>query len=170
MIRLQEYPHIRLSYILDDIDTFERYVKKVRKAENEATELFDALERLPLKEKPASVEGIYNLYDFRMELLTLGVPVREVYKFDIKPEPELNITIIATHKVMEMIKVHDEAIHRYNDMLRMAKKMLKDINHDLKQFNADLDNMTPDDLEKYHLSDQEFLELKKVGQQLEKRS
>lgn len=166
-ITMNESPQVRLSYILDDIETLRRYADRVVKAKAKVKQLFDELDQLPPSEAPANIEGIYNLYDFRMELLTLGVPVHEVYKLDIKPEPELNVTIIATHKVIKMIKDHDEAVHRSNDMLKAYKNMRKDLIDDLEQLNADFKKITPNDLKKYQLSNQQFLDLKAISQQLE---
>ena len=116
-ITMNESPQVRLSYILDDIETLDRYADRVIKVKAKVKQLFGALDQLPISEKPASIEGIYNLYDFRMELLTLGVPIHEVYKFDIKPEPELKVTIVATHKVMKMIYKQDKG---FNVVLKIA--------------------------------------------------
>ena len=74
---MNESPQVRLSYILDDIETLDRYADSVIKAKAKVKKLFDELEQLPVSEKPASIEGIYNLYEFRMELLTLGVPIQK---------------------------------------------------------------------------------------------
>lgn len=168
MIIMQESPQVRLSYILDDIETLRRYADRVVKAKAKVKQLFDELDQLPPSEAPANIEGIYNLYDFRMELLTLGVPVHEVYKFDIKPEPELNVTIIGTHKVIKMIKDHDEQAHRSNAMIETYKALRSDLSKDLTCFIDDLKKLTPNDIKRYHLSNQQFLDIKNISEQLAK--
>lgn len=167
-ITMNESPQVRLSYILDDIETLDRYAGRLIKAKAKVKQLFDSLNQLPISEKPASIQGIYNLYDFRMELLTLGVPIHEVYKFDIKPEPELNVTIIATHKVMEMIYKHDEQAHRLNTMLETYRALRNDLSKDLARFIDDLKKLTPNDLKHHHLSNQQFLDIKNISEQLAK--
>ncbi|MBD5069071.1 MAG: hypothetical protein HDT50_02595 [Lactobacillus sp.] len=167
-ITMNESPQVRLSYILDDIETLDRYANRVIKAKNEVKYRFNELDQLPPSEKPASIKGIYNLYDFRMELLTLGVPIHEVYKFDIKPEPELNVTIVATHKVMEMIYKHDEQAHRLNTMLETYRALRNDLIKDLACFIDDLKKFTPNDLRRHHLTNQQFLDIKNVSEQLAK--
>lgn len=167
-ITMNESPQVRLSYILDDIETLDRYADRVIKVKAKVKQLFDALDQLPISEKPASIEGIYNLYDFRMELLTLGVPIHEVYKFDIKPEPELNVTIVATHKVMKMIYKHDEQAHRSNTMIKTYRTLKDDLNKDLTNFIEDLKKFTPNDLRRYHLTNQQFLDIKNISEQLAK--
>ena len=167
-ITMNESPQVRLSYILDDIETLDRYAIRVIKAKNEVKYRFNELDQLPPSEKPASIKGIYNLYDFRMELLTLGVPIHEVYKFDIKPEPELNVTIVATHKVMEMIYKHDEQAHRLNTMLETYRALRNDLIKDLACFIDDLKKFTPNDLRRHHLTNQQFLDIKNVSEQLAK--
>ena len=167
-ITMNESPQVKLSYILDDIETLDRYADSVIKAKAEVKKLFDELDQLPISEKPESIEGIYNLYDFRMELLTLGVPIHEVYKFDIKPEPELNVTIIATHKVMKMIYKHDEQAHRSNTMIETYKALRSDLSKELTCFINDLKKLTPNDIKLYNLSNQQFLDIKNISEQLAK--
>lgn len=167
-ITMNESPQVRLSYILDDIETLDRYADRVIKVKAKVKQLFDALDQLPISEEPASIEGIYNLYDFRMELLTLGVPIHEVYKFDIKPEPELNVTIIATHKVMKMIYKHDEQAHRSNTMIETYRVLKDNLNKDLTSFIEDLKKFTPNDLRRHHLTNQQFLDIKNITEQLAK--
>ena len=167
-ITMNESPQVRLSYILDDIETLDRYADRVVKAKAKVKQLFDALDQLPASEKPASIEGIYNLYDFRMELLTLGIPVHEVYKFEIKPEPELKVTIVATHKVMKMIYKHDEQAHRSNAMIETYKALRSDLSKDLTCFIDDLKKLTPNDIKCYHLSNQQFLDIKNISERLAK--
>ncbi len=167
-ITMNESPQVRLSYILDDIETLDRYADSVIKAKAEVKKLFDALDQLPISEKPVSIKGVYNLYDFRMELLTLAVPIHEVYRFDIKPEPELNVTIVATHKVIKMIKAHDEEAHRSNAMIETYKALRSNLSKDLTCFIDDLKKLTPNDIKRYHLSNQQFLDIKNISEQLAK--
>ena len=57
-ITINESPQVRLSYILDDIETLDRYADRVIKVKAKVKQLFDELDQLPISEKPASIEGI----------------------------------------------------------------------------------------------------------------
>ena len=46
-ITMNESPQVRLSYILDDIETLDRYADRVIKVKAKVKQLFDALDQLP---------------------------------------------------------------------------------------------------------------------------